>query len=84
MNVITRDKDAYHRQTSERMKHHFALPDWSPRQKLALTCRILAAEGHDSGLAGQATIRGDAPALTTCCASAWASTRSEPRTPVGG
>ena len=61
MNVITRDKDAYHRQTSERMKRHFVLPEWSPRQKLALTCRILAAEGHDSGLAGQATIRGDAP-----------------------
>jgi L-fuculose-phosphate aldolase len=61
MNVITRDKDAYHRQTSERMKQHFVLSDWSSRQKLALTCHILAAEGHDSGLAGQATIRGDTP-----------------------
>ena len=60
MNVITRDKDTYHRQTTERMKQHFVLPDWSSRQKLALTCRILAAEGHDSGLAGQATTRGDA------------------------
>jgi L-fuculose-phosphate aldolase len=61
MNVITRDKDTYHRQTTERMKQHFVLPEWSARQKLALTCRILAAEGHDSGLAGQATTRGDAP-----------------------
>jgi L-fuculose-phosphate aldolase len=61
MNVVTRDKDTYHRQTTERMKQHFVLPEWSSRQKLALTCRILAAEGHDSGLAGQATTRGDAP-----------------------
>ena len=61
MNVITRDKDTYHRQTTERMNQHFISPAWSSRQKLALTCRMLAAEGHDSGLAGQATTRGDAP-----------------------
>src|SRR6201996_2672370 len=61
MNIVTRDKDTYHRQTTERMKQHFVLPEWSSRQKLALTCRILAAEGHDSGLAGQATTRGEAP-----------------------
>ena len=52
MNVIIRDKDEYHRQTTERMNTHFVIPDWTIRQKLALTCRILAAEGHDSGLAG--------------------------------
>lgn len=61
MNVIVRDKDTYHQQTTERMDQHFALPEWSVRQKLALACHILAAEGHDSGLAGQATARGESP-----------------------
>jgi L-fuculose-phosphate aldolase len=31
------------------------------RQKLAAACRILAAEGHESGLAGQVTARADRP-----------------------
>ena len=57
--MIVRDKEAYHQQTTERMNKHFELPSWSVKQKLALTCRILAAEGHDSGLAGQATARGE-------------------------
>jgi L-fuculose-phosphate aldolase len=34
---------------------------WSLRQKMALACRILADEGHESGTAGQVTMRGDAP-----------------------
>lgn len=39
------------------------LPDnaWTPRQKLALTCRILFDAGHDSGLAGQITCRAEKP-----------------------
>ncbi|SEA40077.1 aldolase [Alkalimonas amylolytica] len=32
---------------------------WSEKQKLALACRILFAQGHDSGLAGQITARGE-------------------------
>jgi L-fuculose-phosphate aldolase len=61
MDAIVRDKRAYHEQTTRRMSEHFVLPEWSVRQKLALSCRILAAEGHDSGLAGQATARGEKP-----------------------
>jgi len=61
MEAIVRDKSAYHRQTDERMNRHFQVPDWSVRQKLALACRILAMEGHDSGLAGQLTARGPRP-----------------------
>lgn len=34
---------------------------WSVTQKLALSCRILAREGHGSGLAGQMTARGPEP-----------------------
>ncbi|MDH0747098.1 aldolase [Pseudomonas sp. GD03842] len=35
--------------------------DWTLRQKLALTCRILFENGHDAGLAGQITARGSIP-----------------------
>ncbi len=35
--------------------------EYTPRQKLALTCRILFDGGHDSGLAGQITARAEAP-----------------------
>jgi L-fuculose-phosphate aldolase len=40
---------------------HRALQDasWTIRQRVALTCRILFDAGHDSGLAGQITARGD-------------------------
>ena len=61
MTVVIRDKAAYHRQTDERLDSHFGSPDWTPRQKLALACRILAMEGHDSALAGQLTARGPRP-----------------------
>ncbi len=61
MNVIVRDKQAYHQQTTERMNRHFVVPEWSARQKLALACRILAADGHDSGLAGQLSARAERP-----------------------
>jgi L-fuculose-phosphate aldolase len=61
MDAIVRDKSAYHQQTDDRMNRHFEVPDWSMRQKLALACRILAMEGHDSGLAGHLTARGPKP-----------------------
>src|SRR3569623_3816525 len=61
MEVKVRDKEDYHRQTTERMNKHFVIPEWTVRQKLALACRILASEGLDSGLAGQATARGPKP-----------------------
>ncbi|USI92987.1 aldolase [Rhodococcus pyridinivorans] len=35
--------------------------DWTDRQKLALTCRSLFDAGHDSGLAGQISARGEQP-----------------------
>ena len=36
-------------------------PGWTPTQKLALACRILARGGHGAGLAGQMTARGGPP-----------------------
>jgi L-fuculose-phosphate aldolase len=43
------------------MERHLPTPDWDVRQKVALTCRILASEGHESALAGQITARGPRP-----------------------
>ncbi len=43
-----------------KMREHLTMPGWTVRERLALTCRILFAKGHDSGLTGQITARGDA------------------------
>lgn len=45
----------------KRMQQHLSMPAWSVRQKLALTCRILHSKGHESGLAGQISGRGESP-----------------------
>ena len=61
MNSIIRDKEQYHQMTSRNMETFFKVPDWTPQQKIALTCRVLAQEGHESALAGQMTARGPRP-----------------------
>ncbi len=43
----------------QRMASSLSLPAWSVHQKVAATCRILFGHGHDSGLAGQITARGE-------------------------
>jgi L-fuculose-phosphate aldolase len=58
---IRRPKQEYHERTSRNMEEHLPTPTWDTRQKLALICRILASEGHESALAGQITARGAAP-----------------------
>tara|TARA_Y100001934_G_scaffold81800_1_gene101457 strand:+ start:1524 stop:2318 length:795 start_codon:yes stop_codon:yes gene_type:complete len=56
------DKASYEaRATSEMNVHLSQSPDWSVTQKLALTARILAHDGHGSGIAGQLTARGEEP-----------------------
>lgn len=42
-----------------RMAQSLVFPQWSTREKVAATCRILFEHGHDSGLAGQITARGE-------------------------
>src|SRR5262245_56401670 len=59
--VIIREKSEYHARTTDQMERHLALPPWNVRQKIALSCRILADEGHESALAGQITARGEQP-----------------------
>ena len=58
---VVRPKNEYHERTTREMQRHLKVPAWSLRQKIALTCRILAAEGHESALAGQLTARADQP-----------------------
>lgn len=59
--TIRRPKQEYHRRTTENMEQHLPSASWDIRQNIALTCRILAAEGHESALAGQITARGKKP-----------------------
>jgi len=59
---IHNSKSEFEARASKEMDAHLAKPtEWSVTQKLALTARMLAAEGHGSALAGQITARGDAP-----------------------
>lgn len=54
------DKDALKDKANAQMDSLLAASGYSLRQKLALTCRILFENGHDSGLAGQITTRAEA------------------------
>lgn len=54
-------KDQLVKQALTQMQSTLADNTWTDRQKLALTCRILFENGHDSGLAGQITARGPTP-----------------------
>lgn len=45
----------------QRFAQNFTATQWSTRQKVALTCRVLSDRGHDSGLAGQITARAQEP-----------------------
>jgi L-fuculose-phosphate aldolase len=54
------DKATLMQRAIDRMAETTSELDLSLPQKLAMTCRILFGNGHDSGLAGQITGRGDA------------------------
>lgn len=55
------DKDELIARSFTEMDAHLQGTDYSMAQKLALTCRILFDNGHDSGLAGQITARTEQP-----------------------
>jgi L-fuculose-phosphate aldolase len=46
---------------SREMEIDLTAPGLAPREALAIACRIVAREGHESGLAGQVTARGEQP-----------------------
>ena len=60
-NTLDTPKDELILQSQQKMEQFLSLPQWSTREKLALSCRILFDAGHDSGLAGQITARADEP-----------------------
>lgn len=55
------NKEQLIKQSFVQMDKHLQGTNYTPAQKLALTCRILFDNGHDSGLAGQITTRGEQP-----------------------
>jgi len=55
------DKDELIRESFKQMDVHLQGTQYTSAEKLALTCRILFDNGHDSGLAGQITARGEKP-----------------------
>src|SRR5688500_4050012 len=57
----TGSKQFYHDKSTALMDTHLAQPNWTLHQKMALACRILAAEGHESALAGQLSVRAERP-----------------------
>lgn len=62
MNDMTaRPKEAYHEKIRRDLENCVRGPQWTPAQRVALACRILDADGHESALAGQLTMRGKRP-----------------------
>lgn len=59
--TFTMDKEALVQKANGQMDQLFEESSYSLRQKVALTCRILFDNGHDSGLAGQITARASSP-----------------------
>jgi L-fuculose-phosphate aldolase len=59
--TLEMEKSELINRAQEQMQKHLKMPEWSLRERLALTCRILFDGGHDSGLAGQITARGEKP-----------------------
>jgi len=55
------DKNQLIQQSFMQMDTHLQGTNYTQQQKLALTCRILFDNGHDSGLAGQITARSEKP-----------------------
>ncbi len=56
-----RTKDEYLARISAEMDKYLSTDRWTLKQKLAIACRLLAREGHASGLAGQITARTEEP-----------------------
>jgi L-fuculose-phosphate aldolase len=61
MRTLTTGKTELIERSSKMMNSFLPTSEWMVREKVALTCRILFAHGHDSGLAGQITARTEAP-----------------------
>ncbi|WP_433608355.1 aldolase [Prescottella agglutinans] len=59
--TLTDSKTTLMQRAQDQMSVQLASPEWTTREKVALTCRALFDAGHDSGLAGQITARAEQP-----------------------
>lgn len=53
------DIDVIKQKEAEKITRTFKAENWSPKQKVALACRMLFRNGHNSGLSGQITAKVD-------------------------
>jgi L-fuculose-phosphate aldolase len=60
-NIVTRPKKTYDEKFRADMKRCLAAAGWTVQERVALACRILHRDGHDSALAGQISARGEQP-----------------------
>src|SRR5438105_5700600 len=59
--MLVKPKTEYHEKMRKDMDKFLRSSDWTSAQRVALSCRILDADGHESALAGQITLRGEKP-----------------------
>lgn len=59
--TVTRPKQTYDEKFRADMERCLAAPEWTLQQRVALACRILHRDDHDSALAGQLSARGARP-----------------------
>lgn len=57
--TVHKPKSEFDASASSQMERHLETPSWTDREKLALSCRMLAKDEHGSGIAGQITARGE-------------------------
>src|SRR3972149_4270119 len=59
--IVARPKSEYDAKFRADLDKFVQVPGWTPQQKMALACRILDRDGHESSLAGQVSARGEKP-----------------------
>ena len=59
--MIVKPKANYGAEFRARLDEHVSAADWSLQQKVAVACRILDRDGHESALAGQVSARAGKP-----------------------
>ena len=60
-------KQEFVERVNREMAADFPAADLPPREALTAACRILAREGHESGLVGQVTARAAIPDIDVSC-----------------
>lgn len=59
--VVARSKETYNQRFRTDMERWLPSAEWRLQDRIALACRMLHRDGHDSALAGQISARGEKP-----------------------